>query len=79
MLYSGPQETDTTSVWGVLARMPWGRGVDASSWEGDLGRLSKHLKPILPDPALVGIYPADVFTQVARSMCTAYSFKPGRN
>ena len=64
MLYSGPQETDTTSVWGVLARMPWGRGVDASSWEGDLGRLSKHLKPILPDPALslVGIYPADVFT-----------------
>lgn len=60
---------------------PGGRGVDASSLEGDLGRLSKRLKPVLPDPALplVGIYPPDVFIQVARSICTAYSFKPGRN
>ena len=57
------------------------RALGVSSREGDLGRLSKRLKPVLPDPALppVGIYPADVFTQATRSICTAYSFKPGRN
>lgn len=78
---AGPRKQTQRPFGECWCACPGARGVDASSWEGDLGRFSKCLKPVLPDPALplVGIYPADVFTQVARSTGTAYSFQHGRN
>lgn len=72
MFTVGPRKQTQHPLGERWCSCPGGRGVGASSWEGDLGRLSRCLKPVLPAPALplMGIYPTDVFRQVARSICT---------